>query len=464
MLCFYCGSQLSNSDYCSNCGVKVTVFKKVIRMSNTYYNMGLVKASNRDLSGAADLLRRSLKLDKRNVRARNLLGLVYFEMGETVQAISEWVISQHFRPDKNPANGYIKSVQSNANKLEEMNHNIKKFNIALNYAKQGNDDMAIIQLKKVLNQNPHLIKGHQLLALLLMKNEEYDRAKKTINKALEIDLCNPLSLKYNKVIDEYLARNKKNIDKRQAKDPDTNRPYLSGNDVVIPPHSFRESTNGAITIINVIIGLVIGALAMYFLVTPVKVKNEVNKTNEIILDYSQKLAIKNSSMSELEGQVETLTNEKASLQKKLDKATSKDETTLKNYDSLLKALNSYIDEEYDAGAEAYKEIDTKTEMDSDVFNTIYNALGENLNEYLAESYFNAGETAYASGEYETAIDNYQKCFEIDKDKVEALYKTGWSYKNLGDTTNADKKFNEVASKFPNSEFATLAKNQISSND
>lgn len=29
-----------------------------------------------------------------NTNARNLLGLVYFEMGESVKALSEWVISK----------------------------------------------------------------------------------------------------------------------------------------------------------------------------------------------------------------------------------------------------------------------------------------------------------------------------------------------------------------------------------
>ena len=39
---------------------------------------GLEKAEIRDLSGAIDLLKRSLKFNKLNIQARNLLGLVYF--------------------------------------------------------------------------------------------------------------------------------------------------------------------------------------------------------------------------------------------------------------------------------------------------------------------------------------------------------------------------------------------------
>ena len=110
--------------------------------------MGLAKAGVRDLASAADYLRRSIKFDKRNINARNLLGLVYFEMGEAVQALSEWVISKNFQPEDNRADVYIKELQSNPTRLDTINQTIKKFNIALGYAQEGNDDLAIIQLKR----------------------------------------------------------------------------------------------------------------------------------------------------------------------------------------------------------------------------------------------------------------------------------------------------------------------------
>ena len=177
MICFNCGNVLTNSDYCSHCGMDVSIYKKIVKLSNTYYNMGLTKALNRDLSGAADALRRSVKLNKRNTDARNLLGLVYFEMGETVQAFSEWVMSMNLQPDNNAADKYMAAIQADKGKIDELNHTIKKFNIALEYAKDGTDDMAIIQLKKVLNQNPNLIKGYQLLAVLYTKEPEKQQRK-----------------------------------------------------------------------------------------------------------------------------------------------------------------------------------------------------------------------------------------------------------------------------------------------
>ena len=58
------------------------------------YNLGLEKAQIRDLTGAAEALKKSLHFNKYQTDARNLLGLIYYEMGEVSEAIVQWVISQ----------------------------------------------------------------------------------------------------------------------------------------------------------------------------------------------------------------------------------------------------------------------------------------------------------------------------------------------------------------------------------
>lgn len=86
MKCFNCGAVLKTTDYCSHCGADVKLYRRMLQLSNAYYNEGLAKAKVRDLTGAVMSLRQSLKFNKKNTDARNLLGLVYFEMGEVVDA------------------------------------------------------------------------------------------------------------------------------------------------------------------------------------------------------------------------------------------------------------------------------------------------------------------------------------------------------------------------------------------
>ena len=121
--------------------------------ANASYNEGLALAKLHDLSGAIVSLSMALRYDKRHTQARNLLGLVYFEYGEPVLAMREWVISKNFQPDGNRADHYLREMQKGGT-LEKLDSAAKKFNQGLDYARSGNLDLAKIQLKRVLSSNP----------------------------------------------------------------------------------------------------------------------------------------------------------------------------------------------------------------------------------------------------------------------------------------------------------------------
>ncbi len=466
MICYNCGSVLTNSDYCGHCGMDVSVYKRIVKLSNTYYNAGLTKAKNRDLSGAADALRRSVKLNKRNIDARNLLGLVYFEMGETVQAFSEWVMSSNIQPDNNPAEKYLVAIQQDKGKVSELNHTIKKFNIALEYAQNGTDDMAIIQLKKVLNQNPNYIKAYQLLALLYLKGGQYERAKKAIKKSMKIDKCNPLSIRYLREINEYMDDEKKNDpDKRMERRRNlrgvmVDREYLSGNDVIIPKNNFKEAITGAQSILHVIIGLLLGAALVYFIVMPARLSYVTDKINNVGVEYNQKVAIKNSTISELENQVDTLEKEQEKLKSELAQYTDTGNTVASNYSNLLKAVNYYRLKEYKKAASALSKVDSELKMDSEDFDNVYKWLSGKMSTQIAEDAYNDGIDARDKGNYAKAIESFKECLKSDPDNVDAIYYMAWSYENSGDSTNAKKYFKEIVDNYPNSSRYEAAKNQI----
>ena len=205
MYCYHCGCLLSEHDFCTACGADVSLYKRIMHVSNMYYNDGLEKAGVRDLTGAITSLRQSLKFNKNNIDARNLLGLVYFESGEVVAALSEWVISKNLRPEKNIADDYIDKLQSNSARLDSINQTIKKYNQALTYCGQDSKDLAVIQLKKVLSLNPRFIRAHQLLALLYMDSEQWDRAERELRKCTDIDRNNTQTLRYLKEVELMLV-------------------------------------------------------------------------------------------------------------------------------------------------------------------------------------------------------------------------------------------------------------------
>lgn len=464
MICYNCGSVLTNSDYCSQCGMDVSVYKRIVRLSNTYYNAGLTKARNRDLAGAADTLRRCVKLNKRNIDARNLLGLVYFEMGETVQAFSEWVMSTNIQPDNNPADKYLLAIQQEKGKVDELNHTIKKFNVALDYAKSGTDDMAIIQLKKVLNQNPNFIKAYQLLTLLYTKNGQYERAKRTIKKCMKIDKCNPLSIRYLREINEYLEDEKKNNPdrrmerRRSLRGTMVDRPYLSGNDVIIPKDNLKDALTGAQSILHIVIGILLGAALVYFLVTPARISSVTGKVNDTKVEYNQKIAIKNSTISELQNQVDTLKKEKGKLKTSLAQYTGTGNTISTNYSNLLEAAQYFMDKDYANAATAFAKVDKDMKMDSEAFTNVYNKLSGKLTKQVESTAFDKGMEAYESTDYDEAITQFKKVLDSNKDNDEAMYYLAYSYYRNSDNTNAKKWFKKIVDDYPDSDFADKASN------
>ena len=63
MFCYHCGCNLTEHDFCTNCGADVSTYKIVVSASNIFYNEGLEKAKVRDLSGAIASLRQDISAD-----------------------------------------------------------------------------------------------------------------------------------------------------------------------------------------------------------------------------------------------------------------------------------------------------------------------------------------------------------------------------------------------------------------
>ena len=153
--------------------------EKILHQSNYWYNDGLRKAQIRDMSGAITSLRKSLQYNRANIDARNLLGLVYYGRGEVAEGLVEWIISKNLKPKDNLADRFIDEVQKSAKKLEQINQAVKKYNQCLIYCEQQGEDLAIIQLKKVVADHPTFLKAYQLLSLLYLHTQQYGKARHT---------------------------------------------------------------------------------------------------------------------------------------------------------------------------------------------------------------------------------------------------------------------------------------------
>ena len=205
--------------------------RKNQQIANSFYNLGLEKARIRDLSGAAQCLKKSLHFNKYQTDARNLLGLIYYENGEVADALVQWVISLNLQPEDNLADHYLDEIQRKPGQLEIESQNVKTFNQALWHAQNGSDDLAILQLARVVESNPHFVKAHLLLALLYMAREDFNKAGRCLYKILQIDKSNQKALYYMSIVKQNTGR--ADAEKRKMVKAFSHR-KMEDDDVIIP--------------------------------------------------------------------------------------------------------------------------------------------------------------------------------------------------------------------------------------
>ena len=378
MNCMNCGAFLTDMDldYCPNCGYNVLIQKKVDYLSKIFYNQGLEKASIRDLSGAIACLKQSLMYDKRNIRARNLLGLVYFETGEVVSALSEWVISKNLQPTRNLASEYINKLQANPNKLAAINETIKKYNHALMLCREGHEDMAAIQLRKILTQNSKLIKGYHLLALIQMKNGEWNKARRILKKAAKIDKTNTTTLRFLREVDEQtgvttrLEKKKKGLFRSGTKEnPDTD---ILGSERVAQPTVYREHSKVSVLFI-LMAGIAAGAVAFWLLAVPAIRQGIYQEANQQIVQYSESLASQGAELTKAQGEAKESGDTVESVTQELTTEQTKSES----YQALLQAYTYYQQQNLDEAAVEIQKVhvDVLTDSMKSVYTTIRDATG-----------------------------------------------------------------------------------------
>ena len=465
MICYQCGCSLSEHDFCTNCGADVALYKKIIYISNRFYNEGLERANVRDLTGAITSLRQSLKFNKNNVEARNLLGLVYFETGEVVAALSEWVISKNLRPKKNIADDYIDMIQTNQNRLDTINQTIKKYNQALTYCNQDSLDLAVIQLKKVLSLNPRFIRAHQLLALLYINNEEWDKARRELTKCCEIDTNNTVTQRYLKEVDEMLLPEDgvKPSSRKKQRSEDVVK-YQSGNETIIQPVNIREG-KGVTSLVNLGIGIIIGLAIAVFLILPARIQASRADIDEQLRKVSEMSDAKTATIDELQLQVNELTQRGEDLQQDLEAYLGTD-GKLRSVESLLKAADAYLTnpEEVTVVADHLEEIvqegAEETVDNSESFESLYNTLLALVGPSVSKAYYDDGYEAFRQENYDDAIPNLEKAFKYDAANGDALYNLANSYYRSGDMEKAREAYRQVIELFPGTEKANRSEGYL----
>lgn len=427
---------------------------KLIYQSNFWYNDGLRKANIRDLSGAIVSLRRSLQYNRSNIAARNLLGLVYYGRGDVVEALVEWILSKNFQSHDNIANYYISKVQEVPGELEEINQAVKKFNLSLDYAAQNGEDMAIIQLKKAIAVHPTYVKAYQLLALLYLKTEQYTAARQVLRTAHKLDTTDDFTLRYMHELNQIRKNRTVKFKENEKKDQQTVT-YNIGNETIIQPVStnFKERT-GLHTVLNMLIGLVVGVAVMWFLVMPAVNSSRQKELNKQTVEFSDQIATQDAQISALKKELE----EYRSTSEESENAKATGESTQESYEIVMNIYKHYSDSDMSNAAMVEELIKVNPNSLGTIGLERYNEMTEKLYPKQCEKIYSEAKDNFDAENYKDAISKLTQILQMDEGYGDGAAKLllAQSYEKSGDKDQANALYQKLVEDYKDTDIATSA--------
>lgn len=419
----------------------------LIKISKAYYNRGLERAKLNDLSGAAVYLKKSLIYDKYRTEARNLLGLIFYESGETADAIVQWVVSINLDPRDNDADRYLDEIQRKPGVLSEASALVRRFNQALEIAQNGGEDFAMVELSDITRKKPNYIKAQLLLAILYMQAGEHIKAGKALMAVLDIDRNHPQA---TILMDEVKrATGKAEVERAKLKNAYSHRELEEG-DVIIP--KTRAGTSLDKVVIYITAGIIIGLVSFYLLILP-SVRRIYNRAlNDSIIQNSAELSDVNARYSELSDRYDELNAEFQDVSQRLN---AYEEQNI-NFTSAYESLNSIISDcgagNYEAAADKYLQLDRSIITSEPLISQLQEADRLMLNDgFTAIS--EMGTAQWNGGNLSAAENYYRLALNIKPDDPEVMFLLARLLQSQDRISEANEIFDKIVGEHPESPYA-----------
>ena len=459
MKCPNCGFEYFEGGHCPDCGVDVFVFRKTRGVSIRLYNEALKLAEERDLSGAAAKLEQSLLFDKNNIQARNLLGLINCEMGRIGDALKHWIISSSLQPEGNAAVGYIDYLQKNAREMEKCNDAVRMYNQAIHYLKQGSDDLAVIQLKKSIDNNPDFLDAYNLMTLCCIEDKNAKRAQHFNEIVLKRDIRNPLAMHYAKLLGNVPSAPSAMKKTEKAKTPTAVSVKKTDSNPPIPRYKRREKTNSVLEkrdFLAFFAGICVAVIVILVLIVPALNESKNNKIKEL------ETAVENyaGETDMTPEEVLAMRTELTKLQEE-NKLLRSEENKQANLELLATAVAQMTDGDFEACVTTLDTIDTVSFSEEDMAK--YTSVKTTAYPKAADSYYTKGKSQFLSNNFteaktylETAL-NYTSTENFIDDTLYYLAKIA---EEDGDAVKAKEYYNRIVKEYPDSNQITNVKNAL----
>ena len=349
-------------------------------------------------------------------------------------------------------------MRETAGELEAINQAAKRYNQSLDYCRQNGEDLAIIQLKKAVTVHPSYVKAHQLLALIYMHTEQYTFARQSIRTAYKLDTTDEFSLRCMHELNQIRRARNVKIKEKEKKDRHTVT-YNLGNETIIQPVSNSIKDNAGLhTVLNIVLGLVVGVAVMWFLIMPAINASRQERNNRQTVEFSDQIATQTAQISALKKELE----EYRSTSEETENVQATASSTQESYEIVLNMAAHFRAE--DMGDSAMVEELLKVNPDSlgTVGRESYDEIAGELFPRVCANLYSTSQENFEVANYTAAITNLEQVMKMDEGYEEgaALLLLAQSYEKSGDQNQANLKYQKLTESYPDTEAAQTAKEAL----
>lgn len=419
-------------------------------ISNTLFNLALDRAREDDLSNALVMLKKSLKFYKANVESRNLLGLIYYREGEIVNAIIQWTLSKNFQTQSNKALEYLMRLEKDKD-TEVYFEAIKNYNIALENAKIGRKDLAMVYLYKAVDFNPNYLKALNLLGLLLIEIKDHIKAGYYLIQARNIDKTN---FQANKYMNYVISK----TGKKEAKERKIENVYsikkLEADDAVVPHKYIKLSTNQKV--IFTVIGIVVGFLSYATLISPIVAKSFDSASKTDVVKFAEKVNEQNKTIRDLTIENTELKDFYNEASVRLKAYEEQNKTFTAQYETLNEIIELFDNGYISRAAKEYVDLD-KESITDDTLVSLLNTARSKIEGIGAKRLCELGTESWNGGNKNQAIAYYQLSLSINPNDPETMFLLARLHQNMGKTKEANELFDKIIGQHPDSKYAVRSR-------
>lgn len=417
------------------------------KVSNKLYNLAIDRVEERDLFGATTYLKKALYFYKKNINARNLLGLIYYEEGCIVEAIVQWLISRDLvKDDINPANSYLEKIKEDKD-TNNFFESVKLYNDAIDDIKYERNDLAMVKLYKSIEHNNHNVKAMLLLSLILLSIKDHIKAGGYLLRCQKID-------NGNKFINDHMNYVLKNTKKGEVREKKLGNIYsikkLESDDAIIPHKYIKLSENQKILFI--VIGIVVGILAYTLITIPFAGKKNLIANDREVLKYADKVNDQNKIIRDITIENNQLKSDYNDAKVKLEAYENQNKLFTSQYETLNSIINDFDNGYISRAAKNYVELD-KDSITDETLITLLNQARSRIEGIGAKRLCELGTESWNGGNKTAAISYYQLSLSINPDDPETMFLLARLYQNLDRNKEANTIFDKIIAQHPQSSYA-----------